>query len=78
MVDATSGEGLFQVSVPLQWCPCVTVASGQFSTKRHLRQAVVLQPGDASCPAQLYLEEQGLDADGLRCGGSAGGAGGHA
>ena len=38
-----------------------------------LRQAVVLQPGDASCPAQLYLEEQGLDADGLRCGGSAGG-----
>ena len=43
-----------------------TVASGKLFTQRHLRQAVVLQPGDASCPAQLYLQEQGLDADGLR------------
>ena len=50
-----------------------TVASGKLFTQRHLRQAVVLQPGDASCPAQLYLQEQGLDADGLRCGGSTGG-----
>ena len=52
VVNVAGTEGLLQgVFVSLLWCPSVTVASGKLAIQDYLGQAMIVHPGDMSCPA---------------------------
>ena len=55
VVTVTGNKGLFQrvLLLSLTWHSSVTKTGRHFALQQDLRQAIVIHPGDVSCPAQL-------------------------
>ena len=53
---------LHSVLVPLEGSSLVAMPLLQLSVQQHLRDPVVLHPDDVSCPSQLTLDDQALNA----------------